>query len=544
MGNSSKRGVFVREATGLVRELSWFETFGMNMTFINVVGGFLVTLLFLYYFPGANIPLTFALGAIPTVGLFLVYSIFGAAMPRSGGDYLFTGRVLGQPIGFAQGFINLIGFYITTLGGFNAWLAIYVDAPPFLYSLGLTTGNKTLINLGINLDSNLALGFTLSTLAIIIGSLIVIFGIRLYKIAIRYLFGLYLSFALILLVLLTPVTHSSFVEAYNRIAGNPQAYTSTLTGAGPLGVYTPSLTQTLLAFIPLGFLTYTGFQSSVLVGGEIKNVRKTQTLALGGAIIVTAVILTILSLESVRVFGSAFLQAVSNLWALSPSKLPIQITPYVTFYLTFIYQNPVVAFILNFLPILGNFLMLPSVILVGSRLLFAWSFDRIIPEKLASVNERFHSPILSVIILALCIEAWTYVLYFQGIVTSWLTLSLFPPVAWMLTGIAALLFPFIKREMYNSTVGSLPGWFSKKVGGLPMLSIGGIILIATMLTWIYQQTVPIIAFTYLGSSLVRAYGLVIGFFVAGLIIFYAAKIYHKRKSGIDISLASMELPPE
>jgi hypothetical protein len=42
--SSPEKRVFIREATGFVSELTWYDTFGMNMTFINVVGGFLVTL--------------------------------------------------------------------------------------------------------------------------------------------------------------------------------------------------------------------------------------------------------------------------------------------------------------------------------------------------------------------------------------------------------------------------------------------------------------------------------------------------------------------
>ena len=541
---TSEKKVFLRDATGLVRGLTWFDTFGMNMTFINCVGGFLVTLLFLYYFPGVNIPLMFALGAVPTIGMFIVYSILSVAMPRTGGDYVFTGRVLGQPIGFTQAFMNMVGFYITTLGGFNAWLTVFTDGPPLLYAMGLTTNNPALTNAGLTLDANPMLGFSLSTIVVIIGALLVIFGLQWYRRMIKYVFGTYMIFGIILVVLMIPLSNSQFVTAYNTLAGNSTAYADTLTAAGQYGTFVPSLTQTLLAFIPLGFLTFTGFQSSVIVGGEVRNPRKSQPLALGLSVIVTTVLLIILSLLSVNIFGASFLEAVSYLWALAPSKLPIPVTPFPTLYVTMMYGNPVLAFIVNVLPLLGNFMMGPSVMLVGSRLLFSWSFDRIIPQRIASVNEKFHSPVISVILLAIFIEIWTYVLYFQGIVTGWLVVSLVIPVSWMLPGIAAMVFPFIKKDLYNRTVGILPGWYSKKVLGLPSLTWGGIILAGTMLTWILQQIVPIITFTYLGASLPVASGLTVVLFVLGLVIYYAARAYHKQKDALDISLAGKELPPE
>jgi amino acid transporter len=541
---STDRKVFLRDATGLVRGLSWYETFGMNMTFINVVGGFLVTLLFLYYFPGVNIPLMFALGAVPTIGMFIVYAILSAGMPRTGGDYLFTGRILGQPIGFAQGLMNMVGFYITTLGGFNAWLTFFVDAPPLLYAMGITTNNSGLVSLGLGFDSNLPLGFAVSTLAVIVGALFVIFGLTWYKRMIKYVFNAYLIFGVILVILLLPMSNSGFISAYNTFAGSSGAYQATLTNAGQYGSFVPSLTQTLLAFIPLGFLTFTGFQSSVIVGGEVRNPKKSQPLALGLSVIVTTILLVVLSLESVNVFGSSFLEAVSYLWALAPSKLPLPVTPYPTLYVTLYYGNPALAFVLNLLPVLGNFMMLPSVILVGSRMLFSWSFDRIIPARVAAVQERFHSPIFSVVLLAVLIEVWTYVLYFEGIVSSWLVFSIVIPVAWMLPGVAALLFPFVRKDLYERTIGVLPGWYSKKIGGLPLLSIGGILLIVTMLVWIFQQVLPIITFTYLGASLPLALGLTGGLFVIGIVAFYVSRAYHLNKEGLDISLAGKEVPPE
>jgi len=48
-----------------------------------------------FFFPGANAIWVFILGSIPAFAFVIEYGILSAAMPRSGGDYIWTGRILG-----------------------------------------------------------------------------------------------------------------------------------------------------------------------------------------------------------------------------------------------------------------------------------------------------------------------------------------------------------------------------------------------------------------------------------------------------------------
>jgi amino acid transporter len=40
---------------------------------------------------------------------------------------------------------------------------------------------------------------------------------------------------------------------------------------------------------------------------------------------------------------------------------------------------------------------IPPFILTGSRILFAMSFDRVLPSRLSNINDRFHSPVIAVV---------------------------------------------------------------------------------------------------------------------------------------------------
>src|SRR5713226_10124824 len=86
--------MFLRNATGLRREVSLLDAFIMNTFGMNVAVG--AVFLFLQApvdFPNGNMLLAVVLGTLlMAFTLLWVYSTFSAAMPRSGGDYVFVSR--------------------------------------------------------------------------------------------------------------------------------------------------------------------------------------------------------------------------------------------------------------------------------------------------------------------------------------------------------------------------------------------------------------------------------------------------------------------
>ena len=122
--------LFVRNATGLVREVSMWDALIMNTLGMNVALGAVFLLLQAPgNFPGGNMLLAIIIGTlVMAFTLLWVYSEFAAAMPRSGGDYVFVSRALhpfvGWLLSWSQG-LWLIFFWI----GFNAWFALTFAAP-------------------------------------------------------------------------------------------------------------------------------------------------------------------------------------------------------------------------------------------------------------------------------------------------------------------------------------------------------------------------------------------------------------------------------
>ena len=134
-------GVFLRKATGLVREVSLIDALIMNTLGMNVAVG--AVFLFLQApanFPDGNMLVAVIIGTLlMAFTLLWVYSEFAAAMPRSGGDYVFVSRALhpflGWLLSWSQG-LWLIFFWI----GFNAWFALIFAVPVALSTISVATG--------------------------------------------------------------------------------------------------------------------------------------------------------------------------------------------------------------------------------------------------------------------------------------------------------------------------------------------------------------------------------------------------------------------
>src|ERR1700712_4096720 len=137
-----------RNARVLVREVSKWDALIMNTLGMNVALGAVFMLLQAPgNFPGGNMLLAIIIGTlVMAFTLLWVYAEFSAAMPRSGGDYVFVSRTLHPIAGFllswSQG-MWLIFFWI----GFNAWFCLTFAVPVALTTIGAVTGQSGWITL-------------------------------------------------------------------------------------------------------------------------------------------------------------------------------------------------------------------------------------------------------------------------------------------------------------------------------------------------------------------------------------------------------------
>ena len=97
----STSSLFLRNATGLVRELTPFDAFNLVFSAVLVPIGFMDVMAFApEFWPRANLFLSFLIAAPLLTCFGLVYLYFTVLMPRSGGDYVWVSRTLSPFLGF------------------------------------------------------------------------------------------------------------------------------------------------------------------------------------------------------------------------------------------------------------------------------------------------------------------------------------------------------------------------------------------------------------------------------------------------------------
>src|SRR5579875_2827093 len=98
---ASTRGLFVRNATGLVRSWATFDAFVYSFFSINLVClGWDIFSFGPGTAPGGNLMTAIVISSVLVLLEVVVYAGLISVMPRAGGDYVWQTRVLGGGLGF------------------------------------------------------------------------------------------------------------------------------------------------------------------------------------------------------------------------------------------------------------------------------------------------------------------------------------------------------------------------------------------------------------------------------------------------------------
>jgi amino acid transporter len=172
---------------------------------------------------------------------------------------------------------------------------------------------------------------------------------------------------------------------------------------------------------------------------------------------------------------------------------------------------------------------------VPSRYFFAWAFDRIIPTKMADVNQRFRTPHVSMLIItAMSILISILYWFLVGWATAQTLATFLVMSCFVVPGLTTAVFPYIKKDLMDTA----PGWMKKKLAGVPLLSIFGLLTAISFSYIAYLALMnPLITVATWGGA---AIALVI---IVGCFIVYYASVYYHKKHGLDIELAFKEIPP-
>jgi amino acid transporter len=296
-----------------------------------------------------------------------------------------------------------------------------------------------------------------------------------------------------------------------------------------------ALTATFMAGASYILLNLLGNTYTTNIAGEIKNVGKAQPLALFGSVTFFLGWWLVLSHVLWTNPGADFQNAIGLLTDAGTNPLAMAAWPHQE--VVYMTTNAFLVDLANISFIIGIWTCATGLSLGPIRSLFAWSFDRVLPETFAKVDKR-GSP-WTACVLAGLLSCMFYVLY---IYTTYLNFILFTVTlwfcAWVVVGIAGIVFPYVKntKDIFEKS----PSQVKTKIFGIPIISVFGALTTIISAYVVYACTVP--GITGL-TSLSELATTVIALGIAPFVLYFAARQYRTHK-GINMQLQYTTLPPD
>src|SRR5579862_4422788 len=138
--------IFVRQATGLVRSVSFLDSIAINISYMSIGAALALigfTMVLLPTVNGVNLVYGSAIAALFAVPQMVVYTIMQRHISRTGGDYVWVSRSLG---GFAGSTLTFTGITLETM----PYLALIALSAVFaIGSVAVNLGYSSMTNLSI-----------------------------------------------------------------------------------------------------------------------------------------------------------------------------------------------------------------------------------------------------------------------------------------------------------------------------------------------------------------------------------------------------------
>lgn len=525
---SQQSGAFVRNATGLVRELSPFDAFNLVFSAVLIPVGISQAMGFApAAFQGANIVVSFLIAAVLMFFFGHVYATLTQTMPRSGGDYVWVSRILSPGVGFVTN-LSLTFVFLTWISfNFTTMLSYFGPAAVAVWGLPASVGTAL---------STPAVELLVSTVLTVLYTLLMLYGTRRAATFMRWMFGLVWLGMLLWFIGLIATSAAASSASFASQTGSSVARIVALAqqnGYKPLSGM--NWAMTLFAMI-YAFQVFTGFQWTGYFAGEVRNVRRTVRTSIYGALLASAVLYILGSWLIYKSYGFNFYNSLVYMGFNDAAKLPGSVPFVLPALVKFLSLPAIVKDYIGLAFLLSVLWWTPTGFLLGTRNMFAWAFDRLAPESLAEVSPRFHSPVRATIVVAVVVEALNLLNIFGGLSAMLINIIAVMALAFMVVAYAGMVFPYRRPDLYRDAPEDVKArWL-----GLPASTVSGFI---SLVAWGFVLGVAFFT-PYFGLQ-VGLRPMLESFAVPILgTLYYLWVSRSRRASGLDLSQAFAAIPPE
>ncbi len=546
--SSTAPSVFVRDATGLVKNVSFFDSIALNLSNMSIgallgvigISGLLPMLFAGQDVTGVNLLDLCLIAFVLSVPQIVIYTVLTRRYPRAGGDYVFVSRNLGGPIGSVASFM---GYTCET----TAYLALIALSTVFaIGAVGLFFSPSSSFYLGLATPQGAYPGAPATPGSqFLIGALIfvVLIGINIVRpkagyrlVSILTILGIIALFLAIgTLLSAGPTGVQNYV---NGVSGNglftnssnpSSTFANMIAGnhtGGPGGATGFNFGNTIFLLPLIAAFVFPWLNAAPAVAGEIKGKS-----AVRWNVPISAVLAFAFLTGSIATMYWAAGQPFTNAAYSTPAYVYGMPVGFNFWTLAMgVSGNSVVAAFIGLGWVLANLGVMAYGIIVISRYLLAQSFDRFLPSRISNVNQRFGSPaiafgislIVSVVLVG--IAAYNYTTSSLGAGTNPLFGAILASMIYfIIVGLSAVVHAMKKEVGYMKVVLGLAGLLNMGVFGF--------------LSYQFLSNQSVWAINSITISFI------LGSVVLGAIAFGGSYYYHKRR-GVDITLAYKEIPPE
>jgi APA family basic amino acid/polyamine antiporter len=523
----AKSSLFTRKSSGLVKTAGAFDVLAFNLSLISI--GAAVATIFFYgpaFYPGAS---TFGSIALTTIGSAVFVGGFwfwSVTFPRTGGNYVFLTRSVHPGIGFSLSFVECGVTLI--FGGLTAMFLAQTALSPFFGTVGILSGTQWWTDAGAWIatkDGSMVVG----AIAITIAAAIPLIGLRQYFAVQKVLFWVAIGGLLLGLVILVFTSRTGFLgQLQDRTGLTERGVVAAARDSGWVPTEGYDLGATLKFMVwPLAWLLAGLY--SVGFGSEIRRVSRSQLVGMVGAVILAGIVVAAYAPALNSTIGHNLLGALS--W--NAGEAPDQSTavpPFAPLLIALGSGSTVLGVLVGLGFVAWFMLLIPAQLLYGQRIMMAWSFDRIMPDRLGYVSPRFHSPVVAIVVswiagvaaLALLLYGGLNKLVFvEGIVFVWCVV--------LAVGAA---FPWLRPAFYARSPVS-----RYRFAGLPLMTVVCALGCAFGIYALILNLGDDLAAGHSKNAILPNLALL----AAGIIVYVVVRAI-RRSQGVDVNLVYREIP--